>query len=282
MAKNNIKSITGMTLEQISKEMDQIATSDLLAFYNKYSGKAPAKKFADRASAERQVNAILKVMLSKKADGEAKAKAKLEAAKAKAQPEAAQPEAAQPEAAKPEAAQPEAAQPEAAQPEAAKPEAAQPEAAQPSLSKKGAGVVAKMREMMEGYETDTITLEDIINETESSASTLRPVLETLHKADWIKFASDKDIQLTELGATGVLRADSKMTGAPGPKSKFRGKFLYKLVDKNPRREGTWGYRSWELIQDGMSYEAYKAAGGRNNDLQWDIDHRRIEVVDKKR
>jgi hypothetical protein len=248
MAKNNsIKSITGMTLDQISKEMDQIATSDLLAFYNKYSGKAPAKKFADRASAERQVNAILKVMLSKKADGEAKAKAKPEAAKAKA-----------------------------------KPEAAKPEAAKPSLSKKGAGVVAKMREMMEGYETDTVTLEDIVNETESSASTLRPILEVLHKAGWIKFASNKDIQLTELGATGELRPDSKMTGAPGPKSKFSGKFLYKLVDKNPRREGTWGYRSWELIKDGMSYEAYKAAGGRNNDLQWDIDRKRIQMADKKR
>jgi hypothetical protein len=245
-----------MTLEQISKEIDQIATSDLLAFYNKYSGKAPAKKFTDRARAERQVRAILDVMLSKKAAGEANGKGK---GKGKA------------------------AKPEAAKPEAAKPEAAKPEVAtKPSLSKKGAGVVAKMREMMEGYETGTVTLDDIVNETESSASTLRPVLETLHKAGWIKFASDKDIQLTELGATGVLRADSKMTGAPGPKSKFRGKFLYKLVDKNPRREGTWGYRSWELIQDGMSYEAYKAAGGRNNDLQWDIDRKRIEVVDKKR
>jgi hypothetical protein len=82
---------------------------------------------------------------------------------------------------------------------------------------------------------------------------------------------------------------------PGPRSKFAGdpdkpksagkkstiakadKKIYKLVKANPRKEGTWGWKSFNLIKDGMSYAEYKAAGGRNNDLSWDISHKFVEV-----
>jgi ribosomal protein L12E/L44/L45/RPP1/RPP2 len=66
----------------------------------------------------------------------------------------------------------------------------------------------------------------------------------------------------------------------GPVSRMNGKKLYKLVTDNPRRPGTHGHRSFSLIKDGMSYEAYKSAGGRNNDLAWDIDHKFVELRDK--
>lgn len=64
------------------------------------------------------------------------------------------------------------------------------------------------------------------------------------------------------------------TGRP---SKFKGLRIFKLIDVNPRREGTLGHANWELIEDGMTYEEYKAAGGRRKDLQNDIDYGRIQV-----
>jgi len=57
-------------------------------------------------------------------------------------------------------------------------------------------------------------------------------------------------------------------------SRFSGKVLRVTVKDNPRRPGTHGYRSFEILRahpEGMIYEDYIAAGGRTNDLQWDID-----------
>lgn len=69
--------------------------------------------------------------------------------------------------------------------------------------------------------------------------------------------------------------------APGPHSKFSGKKIYKLGEwekgGNPRREGTHGFTSFGLITNGISFEEYRDKGGRNNDLQWDIDHGYVEV-----
>ncbi len=43
---------------------------------------------------------------------------------------------------------------------------------------------------------------------------------------------------------------------------------------NPRRTGTNGWHSFEIVRknDGLTYAAYIEAGGRPNDLAWDIDH----------
>lgn len=59
--------------------------------------------------------------------------------------------------------------------------------------------------------------------------------------------------------------------------KYAGMRIRKLKDKNPRRVDSHGYRSWELIKDGMTYEEYRAAGGRPNDLQWDLDREWVSV-----
>lgn len=58
--------------------------------------------------------------------------------------------------------------------------------------------------------------------------------------------------------------------------KLTGKLYLKRKD-NPRKEGTHGWNSWNLIKDGMTVEAYLQAGGRNNDLRWDIDHGWVEL-----
>ncbi len=67
----------------------------------------------------------------------------------------------------------------------------------------------------------------------------------------------------------------------GPRSPLTSKLIFRKTKDNPRREGTWGHKSFALIKDGMTYEAYKAAGGRNNDLMWDVEHGHLELRDKK-
>jgi len=64
------------------------------------------------------------------------------------------------------------------------------------------------------------------------------------------------------------------------KGKFVGKTIRSLVTENPRREGTHGHISMAIIIKAkeISYEDYRAAGGRPNDLQWDIDHNNVEIV----
>lgn len=65
---------------------------------------------------------------------------------------------------------------------------------------------------------------------------------------------------------------------PGRASGYAGMVIVKLVDKNPRREGTHGFNSWALLRKGMTYEQYIAAGGRRVDLWWDIEHGNTKVV----
>lgn len=80
-------------------------------------------------------------------------------------------------------------------------------------------------------------------------------------------------------AVATLRPAGKPVkkGLPGPNSKLTGKKLYKLVEVNPRREGTLGHASFSIIVSGMSYEDYRLKGGRSNDLAWDIAHGFVEV-----
>ena len=64
--------------------------------------------------------------------------------------------------------------------------------------------------------------------------------------------------------------------------KYDGKILTPTVSKNPRKEGTHGYRSFEILlanPKGISYQSYKEAGGRNNDLTWDVDRNRVSISD---
>ena len=67
----------------------------------------------------------------------------------------------------------------------------------------------------------------------------------------------------------------------GPRKRrtpFSGKKITKLQRENPRREGTHGHKSWELIKNGMTVDAYLDAGGRMNDLRWDLSRKRIKLT----
>lgn len=73
------------------------------------------------------------------------------------------------------------------------------------------------------------------------------------------------------GAKRAAKKTGEGTGA-GRTSAFAGKVIRKVADGNPRREGSLGYKSWEILKNGMTYEKYIAAGGRRGDLAWDLAH----------
>lgn len=88
----------------------------------------------------------------------------------------------------------------------------------------------------------------------------------------------------------AAKADSKANKnqAQGRKSALSNKLLKHSIGKdaegdikNPRRAGSHGFRSLQIIIDagdfGIKTEDYVKAGGRMNDLHWDVDHGNVEV-----
>ena len=65
----------------------------------------------------------------------------------------------------------------------------------------------------------------------------------------------------------------------GRVSEFAGKTIHSKVDENPRREGTQGFASFKIVlaTPGLTYEDYLAAGGRRQDLAWDLAHDWVAV-----
>ncbi len=57
-----------------------------------------------------------------------------------------------------------------------------------------------------------------------------------------------------------------------------GKRIVRLTKENPRRAGGKGYKSWNLLKKGMTYEQFIAAGGRHTDLAWDISHGNVKLI----
>jgi hypothetical protein len=66
-------------------------------------------------------------------------------------------------------------------------------------------------------------------------------------------------------------------GTRGRVSQYAGLKIFKLVSKNPRKEGTNGHASFSLITSGIRYEKYRELGGRNEDLAFDIAKGYVEV-----
>lgn len=76
----------------------------------------------------------------------------------------------------------------------------------------------------------------------------------------------------------TVEIESKHRGRP---SMYAGKMVKPLVAENPRREGTHGHKSFELLlanPDGMTYEEYITSGGRRNDLLFDHERGRVSIT----
>jgi hypothetical protein len=81
------------------------------------------------------------------------------------------------------------------------------------------------------------------------------------------------------------KAAKKASGGPaaGPRANdpLAGKKITLVGKENPRREGTHGYRSMEVVRNapGIRYEDYINKGGRRVDLQGSIDLKQVEISD---
>jgi hypothetical protein len=75
-------------------------------------------------------------------------------------------------------------------------------------------------------------------------------------------------------AVAKKKGEGKGAGRP---SIFSGKVLTKAVSENPRRAGTAGHKSFSVIKNGMTFEQYVAAGGRRQDLAWDVEKGNVKV-----
>lgn len=72
----------------------------------------------------------------------------------------------------------------------------------------------------------------------------------------------------------AVKIKAETRGRPSP---LHGKKLYVKVEANPRRKGSIGAKSFNLIKNGMLVEDYIAAGGRMQDLRWDLTHKYVEA-----
>lgn len=68
----------------------------------------------------------------------------------------------------------------------------------------------------------------------------------------------------------------------GRRSSFEGKKIKCLIDWNPRRKKSSGFRSLQILLDAgepILYEEYIARGGSRRDLVWDIKYGRVKIDD---
>lgn len=149
-----------------------------------------------------------------------------------------------------------------------------------------------------GTNKDTeVSTTDLMKNLDTSWNAVSKAVESLAKLNLIKIEDDSPdddhplwyISLTKDGReVNIPEAKVKATSAgkpkkslpnpnPGVRSSKAGKKIHKLVEGNPRREGTHGHKSFAIIKNGMTYEDYMSSGGRNNDLAWDIDHGFVEL-----
>jgi hypothetical protein len=92
-------------------------------------------------------------------------------------------------------------------------------------------------------------------------------------------AAAREARAAASAATKEARAARTADKSGTRSSPFDGKTLHPVREKNPRREGTFGWHSYEIIRKkpGITYEDYRKAGGRPNDLAWDIDHQYVRT-----
>lgn len=71
---------------------------------------------------------------------------------------------------------------------------------------------------------------------------------------------------------------AKPKAEPKP-DEYAGKKIYLVGKENPRREGTHGHRSMEVVRNkpGVTFEDYIAGGGRRVDLKGSIELKQVEL-----
>ncbi len=111
------------------------------------------------------------------------------------------------------------------------------------------------------------------------ANTYNDAAKALGKPTINKFSNRESAERrTEAIRKELLANTTRPVGRPAAHA---GKRIYALVDGNPRRPGSLGYYSYQIVKKagtkGITYEAFIKAGGLNNGLRWDLERKFVEV-----
>jgi hypothetical protein len=89
-------------------------------------------------------------------------------------------------------------------------------------------------------------------------------------------AEEKAAKAKEKAEAKAAAKAAKGDGRVGRTAGLAGSILKATKTENPRRPGSHGFRSLQLIIDageaGITFEDFIKKGGRNKDAKWDIDH----------
>lgn len=146
----------------------------------------------------------------------------------------------------------------------------QDETTKQKLQGKMPGKKASMQELVDFYNANSGT---------------KPITEKKFKGD-LELARVKceELQAAVIALSGTVGTKGKPKkekaegeageAGKGRKSSNADKLLTTTLTENPRRAGTFGHTSFAIIlkagAKGIRYEDYIAAGGRSNDLAWDV------------
>lgn len=96
-----------------------------------------------------------------------------------------------------------------------------------------------------------------------------------------KLAEVKPVAPSKAPANSTTEATKKANGKAngrGRATRFQSdQIITVLVDKNPKRVGTTGYKIFEYYENGQTVEENLKAGGRKQDLRWDVNHKFISI-----
>lgn len=249
--------------------------AQLLEFYNAHSGSVkPLKKFASIENARERVTQLIQTQKELAAGSKAKpindAKA-AEREKAKQEREAAAKE------------RKDKADANKLQREKDKEEK---KAAKEKAAKEAEEASAKAKEeakekltVLEGELKSAQEAHDLLVKEEQAVK-----LKVVDSASKLKaLQKDRDNAQRVVDGKSVSKAIGNAVNSVLGRGFFSGVTLHKAVDgegkeiANPRREGTFGWHTWEALKSGMTMKELEGAGGRAKDIKWDYDRGAITV-----
>jgi hypothetical protein len=92
-----------------------------------------------------------------------------------------------------------------------------------------------------------------------------------------KAKSSKKSKTAKSSKKSSTKKTSKAKSNAGRTSAFAGLRIVRTQKENPRREGSTGFDSWNLIKKGMTYEEFLKAGGDSGCLRTEVAAGRIKM-----
>lgn len=122
----------------------------------------------------------------------------------------------------------------------------------------------------------------VVKLTTGEDITMAQAEKTREKSKSTKKSSKKEARSakksTSTRKTGSKKTrGSKNANGAGRTSAFAGMRIVRLQKENPRREGSEGYNSWNVIKKGMTYEDFIKAGGSAGSLRKEVANGRIKM-----